>query len=205
MFHKFQARPLALLVVLLMTFTAAVTLAGGAEAGKDSTTAAKTVAENKLGEMRTRFVGGETANGRTVTGKFYPLDFRRDNGKLKVRGMLAGVVHNTDGSTSTFTAVRSLTVKRINGTPIAPKTSAAALGVCDILKLVLGPLDLDLLGLQVHLDRVRLIVEAVSGAGNLLGNLLCAVAGLLDEGLDGILGQLAAVLDDILGALRLGL
>ena len=49
-----------------------------------------------------------------------------------------------------------------------------------MLNLVLGPLDLNLLGLEVHLDKVVLDIIAVTGAGNLLGNLLCAVAGLLD-------------------------
>ena len=55
-------------------------------------------------------------------------------------------------------------------------------GSCDllVLNLVLGPLDLNLLGLVVHLNQVVLDIIAVTGAGNLLGNLLCAVAGLLD-------------------------
>ena len=35
--------------------------------------------------------------------------------------------------------------------PSAART--AALGSCDVLNLVLGPLDLNLLGLEVHLDR----------------------------------------------------
>ncbi|HEU5474371.1 MAG TPA: hypothetical protein VFV67_27300 [Actinophytocola sp.] len=51
---------------------------------------------------------------------------------------------------------------------------------CEILDLVLGPLDLDLLGLVVHLDTVHLNITAESGPGNLLGNLLCAVANLLN-------------------------
>ena len=54
------------------------------------------------------------------------------------------------------------------------------------------PLDLDLLGLQVHLDRVVLDIVAQTGAGNLLGNLLCAVTGLLDGGLNGVLGRLVS-------------
>jgi hypothetical protein len=62
--------------------------------------------------------------------------------------------------------------------------SAAAIGdqqaACDILFLQLGPLDLDLLGLVIHLDQVTLDIEAQPGSGNLLGNLLCAVTGLLD-------------------------
>ena len=48
------------------------------------------------------------------------------------------------------------------------------------MNLSLGPLDLNLLGLVVHLDEVDLTIDAESGSGNLLGNLLCAVAGLLE-------------------------
>ena len=48
-------------------------------------------------------------------------------------------------------------------------------------------------------------IIAVAGAGNLLGNLLCAVAGLLDGGpLAGLLGQLQTLLNQILAALNLG-
>jgi len=64
---------------------------------------------------------------------------------------------------------------------------------CDILHLELGPLDLDLLGLVVHLNRIVLDIDAQSGPGNLLGNLLCAVAGLLDNP-----SRLARLLNDIL-------
>ena len=83
-------------------------------------------------------------------------------------------------------------------------TGAAASGVsaasCDILNLVLGPLDLNLLGLEVHLNQVVLDIVAASGAGNLLGNLLCAVAGLLDGG--ALLGQIAGLLNQILAILN---
>lgn len=53
-------------------------------------------------------------------------------------------------------------------------------GQCQILDLTLGPLNLDLLGLVVQLDTVHLNITAQRGAGNLLGNLLCAVANLLN-------------------------
>ena len=78
--------------------------------------------------------------------------------------------------------------------------TSAALGSCDVLNLVLGPLDLNLLGLKVHLDKVVLNVTAVAGAGNLLGNLLCAVAGLLDG--TGVLGQVSSLLQQILAVLN---
>jgi hypothetical protein len=58
---------------------------------------------------------------------------------------------------------------------------AQANGTCQILHLELGPLDLNLLGLMVHLDKVVLDITAQQGPGNLLGNLLCAIAGLLDQ------------------------
>lgn len=62
---------------------------------------------------------------------------------------------------------------------------------CPILRLELGPLDLNLLGLRVQLNQVILDITAVPGAGNLLGNLLCAIAGLLNGvNLSGVLGDL---------------
>jgi hypothetical protein len=81
-----------------------------------------------------------------------------------------------------------------------PSASAVAIAAtCPILHLELGPLDLDLLGLVVHLDRVVLDITAESGSGNLLGNLLCAVAGLLDP--QGPLNQIVNVLNQLLDAL----
>jgi hypothetical protein len=52
---------------------------------------------------------------------------------------------------------------------------------CKILDLTLGPLHLDLLGLVIDLNQVHLTITAVPGPGNLLGNLLCAIAHLLDQ------------------------
>jgi len=63
--------------------------------------------------------------------------------------------------------------------------------------VVLPPRDLlDVLGLQVDLSQVLLDIGAQPGAGNLLGNLLCAVTGLLDSP-----GGLARLLNQILGIL----
>lgn len=53
-------------------------------------------------------------------------------------------------------------------------------GSCEILTLTLGPLDLNLLGLRVQLNRVNLRVTGQTGSNKLLGNLLCSIAGLLD-------------------------
>jgi hypothetical protein len=79
----------------------------------------------------------------------------------------------------------------------------AASGSCEILSLTLGPLHLNLLGLVIDLNQVVLNITAVPGAGNLLGNLLCAVAHLLDAGgpLATLLQGLASLLNQILAQL----
>jgi hypothetical protein len=70
---------------------------------------------------------------------------------------------------------------------------------CQILHLELGPLDLDLLGLVVHLNQVVLDISAQPGPGNLLGNLLCAIANLLNGGgaLNAIINLLNQILDNL--------
>ena len=210
---KAAMKPVALVVAFAVILSMALTSGGNATSGPAAPApaaaegfAGSNVAHNAKGTM-TATVVGTTRNGRTVTGKFFPLKFRKNDGRIRVRGLLNGVVHNDNGSTSTFSAMRTMRVKRINGVPAHARSAdaAAALARCDILHLVLAPLDLDLLGLQVHLDRVRLDIVAVSGPGNLLGNLLCAVVGLLDGPLDGLIGRLTNLLNRILAVLRLGL
>jgi hypothetical protein len=59
---------------------------------------------------------------------------------------------------------------------VAPTFQQAPGQICEILDLVLGPLDLNLLGLLVHLDRVHLTITAERGGG-VLGDLFCGLAG----------------------------
>jgi hypothetical protein len=73
---------------------------------------------------------------------------------------------------------------------------AALQATCQVLNLTLGPLDLNLLGLQVHLDVVHLTIDA-DPAGGLLGQLLCSLAG----GIGGPVGTIIDLLNQILAAL----
>jgi hypothetical protein len=203
------AKPPAALVALVVALSMVLVTGGAGTAAGSTETAATTtrtvVAHNPQGKVVSKIVG-TTANGRSVTGYFTPLHFSKRDGKVRVRGLINGVVHNADGTSRTFAVLRTMRVKSINGTPATTaKGTAQAMATCDILHLVLAPLDLDLLGLQVHLDKVVLDIVAKSGAGNLLGNLLCAVTGLLDGGLSGALGRLVDLLNQILGRLGLGL
>lgn len=78
--------------------------------------------------------------------------------------------------------------------PLADPTS------CPILNLTLGPLNLNLLGLVVNIPNpIVLNITAVPGAGNLLGNLLCAVTNLLNNtgsgsGLTALLNNINSIL-----------
>lgn len=118
--------------------------------------------------------------GGSFAGTFNLQRFVVQNGAVQAVGTLTGTL--TDGTGVATSIVRSVAI---------PVTVGQA--SCDILHLELGPLSLDLLGLQVDLSRIVLDIDAQSGPGNLLGNLLCSVAGLLDNP-----GGLARVLDQIL-------
>lgn len=122
------------------------------------------------------------------------------NGTATFQGV-AGTVSNLkatyDAASNTTTIRGTFTDTAGNVTTFAAPLLDAT-GTCDILHLTLGPLDLNLLGLVVHLDRVVLDITAQSGAGNLLGNLLCAVANLLNGNpLGTILADLTNLLNNI--------
>ena len=195
------ALALAVMAVLGGFSSAATSASGGSEPSSRAT-----VAKNVNGKMVSKLVG-TASDGSKVTGSFTPLKFVKKDGKQQVKGVVDGVVTHANGTKETFTALRTLQVKKINGQRLSglASTSAQRMAACDILHLVLGPLDLDLLGLKVHLDKIVLDIVAATGAGNLLGNLLCAITGLLDGGpLGGLLGQLNDLLGQILDVLNLG-
>ena len=98
-----------------------------------------------------------------------------------------------------------VTVTATNGTQTASQTVllpvAAAQGTCQILHLELGPIDLNLLGLMVHVNKIVVDITAQSGPGNLLGNLLCGLANALNGGASAT--TVANILNQILAVLRL--
>jgi len=167
---------------------ASVTLAiVGLLGGAGAQSASAQSIENTFGTLKVSKVTGTAAHGRTFAGHYNVKRFiTTDSGKTKAVGTLKGTLTKRNGSTDKVTeknvrmAVRPA-ASSVSGQPAAPGTAAPSVVGCQILDLVLAPLDLDLLGLVVHLDRVHLNITAVPGAGELLGNLLCAVAGLLDN------------------------
>ncbi len=167
--------------------------------------AAPSADAKKSGSVSTP-AAGTTTTGLPVTGTFDITSFKNVNGVITAVGTFTGSV---DGGAPVTTPATSV-VQAANGKPLvagasAPAAAAAAAGTCSILDLTLGPLHLDLLGLVVDLNQVHLQITAEQGSGNLLGNLLCAVAGLLDNtgtgGLSGLLQSITNLLNQILGQL----
>ena len=151
-------------------------------------------AKPRTADPSTVNVTGTLADGTgVVAGTFDVARFVVEDSTLQAVGTFTGTVTDADGAVTSGTEQITM--------PVNLEQSS---GSCQILHLELGPLDLDLLGLQVHLDKVVLDITAQSGPGNLLGNLLCAIAGLLDgpTGLNALLTQIAALLNQLLGILR---
>ena len=131
-------------------------------------------------------VSGTTSKGGKFTGNFAISQFKVVNDQIVAVGTLTGTVQNGVGN------VIGTILKTIQ---MIVNISAAT---CDILHLELGPLDLNLLGLVVHLNRVVLDIDA-DPTGGLLGALLCAVANLLNAG--GPLADIVGLLNQILALL----
>jgi hypothetical protein len=192
---------LALVMALGLT---SVGIGAASAATPDRTSARGVVGKSDAGKI-TSTVVGKASDGGKVTGTFTPTRFVQRDGMLWAKGFLQGKITHPDGSKTKFSGIKKMPVKKINGQSAMDARVANKAAACDILNLVLGPLDLNVLGLEIHLQRVVLDIVAVAGAGQLLGNLLCAVAGLLDGGpLAGLLGQLSNLLNQILGLLNLG-
>ena len=142
--------------------------------------------------------------GATVSGTFTTVDGTQQFvGDITVNSVKAqgGDLVASGTIVGELTTVATGAVQQVND------TFTAALDItqstCEILTLVLGPLHLDILGLVIDLNQVVLEITAEQGPGNLLGNLLCAIAGILDgpDPIGNLLTQIANLLNQILSIL----
>lgn len=109
-------------------------------------------------------------------------------GQLVANGVFNGTLTSAAGVVTQITQ----TVSNI------AVTNANTGGGCQVLDLTLGPLNLNLLGLVVTLNQVHLNITAQPGPGNLLGNLLCSVTHLLDNGNSNAVQNLLGLLNGLL-------
>jgi hypothetical protein len=119
-------------------------------------------------------VTGKSATGKKFRGTYAIERFRSSHGDLFAVGTLRGRLGQRRVARRDVAMPAGLTA-RPDAAQVPPIPNA-----CEILDLVLGPIRLDLLGLVVRTNRINLRIDAVPGPGNLLGNLLCAITGLLD-------------------------
>lgn len=122
--------------------------------------------------------GGETAANVQVN--FVINRFVRQGRQIVAQG---AVVARYQPDTTAPARYRSATTApNVTRTPFTARLATRRAGpsqiarICDVLSLTLGPLDLNLLGLMIHLDRVVLTIKADSNGG-LLGSLFCSLAG----------------------------
>ena len=140
--------------------------AGPAAAQTSPTSLAKTV---KL--------TGTAKNGKKFNGTYTIKRFTRSGGKVLAVGTVKGKIK---GRKVTKKNVKiPVTLQRHTGASTSQLPNPTP-GACQILDLVLQPIDLNLLGLRLRTSRIDLRLEGVPGAGNLLGNLLCGITGILD-------------------------
>ena len=141
-------------------------------------------------------ITGALADGSgTFSGLLSITELAFEDGQLLASGTLTGTATQIiDGATVVTEITQTITDMVVN------LTGSGAGGSCQILELdIPGGLTLDVLGLVVDLAPVNLEVRAERGPGNLLGNLLCAITGLLDNG--GPLADISNLLDQINGLL----
>jgi hypothetical protein len=141
----------------------------------------------------------------TIAGTVAISKFAIKNGALVAIGQLTATVTDTAGNVGrTIVTQATWPVANASSAPVADAaascdSASSAVQACDILNLILGPLHLDLLGLVIDLNQVVLNITGTTGSGDLLGNLLCAITGLLDAGSLG--QQVVNLLNQLIGVL----
>src|SRR5215208_6135045 len=134
---------LTMLLALLAAAATVMTVAPAASAAPPTATAPSTLD-----------LTGALAGGGTFVGQLTDLRFVNQNGSLAVTGLLSGTLKNAAGTV----------IGTVTNLPITlPLAGAQAGDTCQILDLTLGPLDLNLLGLVIHLDVVHLEITGQRG------------------------------------------
>jgi hypothetical protein len=110
--------------------------------------------------------GTVTTTGDAFTGTLDLMQFKLQNGIVAV-GKLTGTITNDAGTI----------IGRVSQTVTLPVNTLQA--TCTILELSIGEINLMLLGLNVFIDDIFIEITA-DPSGGILGDLLCALAGLLD-------------------------
>ena len=148
--------------------------------------------------------------GKQFTGTYTIQRFVNSGGKLYSVGTVKGKAGNKKVSKKNVRVPAAVANSgaasgaRASQVPPLPLPPLPAGNACSILSLDLGPINLNVLGLVIRTNQIQLRIDAVQGPGNLLGNLLCGITGLLNPATGGTgvantpLGQLTQILNALL-------
>ena len=158
--------------------------------------------------------GGKAFKGKQFTGTYTIDKFVSSGGKLYSVGTLKGKAGSKKIKKSGVRLPAAVANNAAAGSsqaqasqvpvPPLPLPPLPAGNACSILSLNLGPINLNVLGLVIRTNEIQLRIDAVQGPGNLLGNLLCGITGLLNPTTGGAgvantpLAQLAQILNALL-------
>jgi hypothetical protein len=173
----------------LVASLACALLIGGAASAQAATTA--------VPFAKTLSITGKSSSGKKIKNATFTVQsFSRKGGKLVANGVARGTFKGQSFKRSVSAPVSNPTVAGGAKTSQLPPIPNS----CQVLNLVLGPITLNLLGLVVRTNQINVRIDAVPGAGNLLGNLLCGITNALNPGsLSGTpLGQLSQILNALL-------
>ena len=156
--------------------------------------------------------GGKPFKGKQFSGTYTVERFISSGGKLYSVGTLKGKVRNKKinkqgvrlpANVANNGAASGARASQVPPLPL-PLPPLPAGNACSILALNLGPINLNVLGLVIRTNEIQLRVDAVQGPGNLVGNLLCGITGLLNPATGGTpvantpLAQLTQILNALL-------
>jgi hypothetical protein len=177
-------------------------LVGAPAAGAATSTSAAPQATD-AGALYTMPMTGVAKNGKQFKGTYGIYRFVVKNGKVWSVGTVSGRLKGRHVTRGNVMMPATLNDDSTTGT-------AQAAATCTVLHLVLGPINLNLLGLHVTLggglqanQPIVLDITAVQGGG-LLGDLLCGLTNSLSGQLgtlSGQLQQLATTLNSLIALL----
>jgi hypothetical protein len=143
----------------------------------------------------------ELTGTRGFDGTYTIKRFATRDGEIVAIGNLRGTMRK-NGKTRSVSRKNVVIPAELTGAGSSAQASQLPdlPGACEILNLQLGPINLNLLGLVVRTNAINLRIDAQPGPGNLLGNLLCGITGILNPG--GGLGALTGAIRDLTAALN---
>lgn len=134
--------------------------------------------------------------GRNFKGTLDVVRFEEQAGAIVAIGTITGKVTGKGNGNKPVNVEDVVIPVELGAPSAASQRGIQAQAVCDILDLVLGPIDLTLLGLHLQVNQIHIQLTGDS-TGGLLGSLLCPLLDPL-----GPLADIVAALNQILAFLQ---